>query len=207
VSEIDLTAPEVQAAITAAVEKATAPLVAKRDELLGEVKKLRKNSEIDPADLEKVESERDQFKAQLAEANKSLGKATKDLDAATKRAEQAEGASTSLLVENGLNDALTKAGVTNPVHQKAAKAMLAGQVQIVADGESRVAKVGDKALGEFITEWAGSDEGKHFVAATPASGGGAHGGNRGASNQTGNLGGTRAERTAAIAARFPDLPK
>lgn len=206
-SDIDLSAPEVQAAINAAVEKATAPLIAKRDELLGEVKKLRKNSEIDPADLEKVEAERDQYKTQLAELTKTHGKTAKDLEAAMKRAEQAEGATTSLLVDNGLNDALIKNGVTNPVHQKAAKALLSGQVQIVADGESRVAKVGDKTLGDFVTEWAAGDEGKHFVTAHEASGGGSGGGHRGTQTKAGNFGGTRSEREAAIAARFPDLPK
>ncbi|WP_425592675.1 hypothetical protein, partial [Caldimonas thermodepolymerans] len=83
-SDIDLSAPEVQEAIKAAVEKATAPLIAKRDELLGEVKKLRRNAEIDPADLEKVEAERDQLKQQLAEAQRSLAKAQKDLEATAK---------------------------------------------------------------------------------------------------------------------------
>jgi alanyl-tRNA synthetase len=207
VSDLDLSAPEVQAAITAAVEKATAPLIAKRDELLGEVKKLRKNAEIDPADLERVEAERDELKQQLAEANKTAKQAAKDAEAAAKRAEAAEGGMTKLLVDNGLSEALAKAGVTNPVHQKAAKALLRDQVGVVAEGGQRTVKVGDKALTDFITEWASSDEGKHFVTAHETTGGGSQGGRRDTHQQAGNLSGSREERTAAIAARFPELPK
>lgn len=207
VSEIDTSSQEFKDAVAAAVEEATSGLKTKNAELLGKLKKVQSGQQIDPADLAAVENERDALKTQLAEANKALKKSTTDLDAATKRADAAEGATTKLLVDNGLNEALAKAGVTNPVHQKAAKAMLANQVSIVADGESRAAKVGDKALGDFITEWAASDEGKHFVTAHEASGGGSQGGHRGATPPAGNLGGSRAERTAALAARFPDLPK
>lgn len=169
-SEIDLSSPEVIAAIEAAVEKATGPLLAKRDELLGEVKKLRKGQQLDPADLERVESERDEARAALSDANKAAKAATKAADEAVKKLADAEGYTTKLLVDNGLADALAKAGVTNPVHQKAVKAMLASQVSVVADGDVRVPKVGDKALADFITEWAGSDEGKHFVTAPDAQG-------------------------------------
>ena len=204
---IDLSAPEVQAAIQAAADKATAPLVAKRDELLGEVKKLRKNAEIDPADLERVEAERDALKQQLTEAQRIAKKATTDAEAAIKRAESAEGGMTKLLVDNGLSEALAKAGVTNPVHQKAAKALLRDQVGVVTEGDQQAVKVGDKALADFITEWAGSDEGKHFVTAADTSGGGSHGGGRGNNPSAGNMGGSRTERAAAIASRFPDLPK
>jgi small-conductance mechanosensitive channel len=178
VSDIDLSAPEVQAAISAAVEKATAPLVAKRDELLGEVKKLRKNAEIDPADLERVENERDQLKQQLAEATKATKQATKQAEDAAKKLADAEGFTQKLLVDNGLSDALAKAGVTNPVHIKAAKAMLASQVQVAEDNGTKVARMGDKALADAIAEWAGSDEGKHFVAPVTTSGDGAHGSHR-----------------------------
>ena len=175
-SDIDLTAPEVQAAISAAVEKATAPLLAKRDELLGEVKKLRKNAEIDPADLERVEAERDELRAQLADATKAAKAAAKAVEEANKRAEAAEGSTTKLLADNALVEALSKAGITNPVHQKAVKAMFAGDVQVVADGDSKVARIGDKSVVDALTEWAATDEGKHFVAAPDITGGGSQGG-------------------------------
>lgn len=173
---LDLNAPEVQSAIKAAVEKATAPLLAKRDELLGEVKKLRKQTDIDPAELEKVESERDELKAQLAEANRTAKSATKAAEEATKKAEAADSSMAKLLVDNGMSEALAKAGVTNPTYQKAARAMLAGQATLVADGDTKVIKIGDKPLSDFVAEWAKGDEGKAFVAATPTSGDGAHNG-------------------------------
>jgi hypothetical protein len=178
VSDIDLSAPEVQAAITAAVEKATAPLIAKRDELLGEVKKLRKGRDIDPADVEKLESQIDELRSQLNDANRAAKQAGKQAEEATKKLADAEGFTQKLLVDNGLSEALAKAGVTNPVHIKAAKAMLASQVQIADDNGAKVARMGDKALADAIAEWAGSDEGKHFVAPVTTSGDGAHGSHR-----------------------------
>jgi len=50
-ADLDLNSPEVKAAINEAVQEATKGLLAKRDELLGEVKKLRKGQEIDPSDI------------------------------------------------------------------------------------------------------------------------------------------------------------
>lgn len=202
-SDIDLTAPEVQAAITAAVEKATAPLLAKRDELLGEVKKLRKNAEIDPADLERVEAERDELRAQLADANKAAKAAAKAVEEANKRAEAAEGSTTKLLADNALVEALSKAGITNPVHQKAVKAMFAGDVQVVADGDSKVARIGDKSVVDALTEWAATDEGKHFVAAPDITGGGSQGGHA-KPNSSGKLPDVndRAGRAAVFAKRM-----
>ncbi len=173
---IDLNSPEVKAAIAAAVEEATAPLIAKRDELLSEVKKARKGQQIDPAEVAKLEEQIETLRGELTTAQKAAKTATADAEKARKALETAEGFTTRLLVDNGLTEALTKSGVTNPVHIKAAKAMLASQVQIAADGDSKVAKVGDKALADFVGEWAKGDEGKFFVSAANNSGGGAAGG-------------------------------
>jgi len=202
VSDIDLTAPEVQAAINAAVEKATAPLLAKRDELLGEVKKLRRESQIDPADLEKVEAERDQLKQQLADAQRAQTKLQKDLEAATKARDEIRGRFTSSLKEAALTDALTKNGVTNPVHLKAAKALLGSAVEVVEENGQPVIKAGEKALGDFITEWAGGEEGKHFRA-NGADGGNANGG-RPDHNNNGQLPPVedKAARAAVLAERL-----
>lgn len=203
-SDIDLNAPEVRAAIEAAVEKATAPLVAKRDELLGEVKKLRKNSEIDPADLERVEAERDQLKQQLAEATKAAKKAQTDLEAATKRATDIDSAYSNTLKDAALSQALTKAGVTDPVYIEAAKALLGNGVQVVDVDGKRVVKAGEVDLDKHITEWAGSDAGKRFVAAPDTSGSGAGHGNRGNPNNGDKLPDVndRAGRAAALAKRL-----
>lgn len=208
-SDIDLNAPEVRAAIEAAVEKATAPLVAKRDELLGEVKKLRKNSEIDPADLERVEAERDQLKQQLAEATKAAKKAQTDLEAATKRATDIDSAYSNTLKDAALSQALTKAGVTDPVYIEAAKALLGNGVQVVDVDGKRVVKAGEVDLDKHITEWAGSDAGKRFVAAPDTSGSGAGHGSRGkSSGDASDLASSDpAVRVAAIQARLDKNPE
>jgi len=57
-----------------------------------------------------------------------------------------------------------------------AKALIERHVKIESDGDNRVAKVGDKALKDYVTEWAGSDIGKNYVAAPANSGGGGQGG-------------------------------
>lgn len=173
---IDLNDPEVKEAIKAAVEEATAPLLAKRDELLSEVKKARKGQQIDPETVSKLEDQIESLKGELTTAQRTAKTATTEADKARKSLESAEGFTRQLLVDNGLTDALAKAGVTNPVHLKAVKSMLSGQVQIVADGDNKVAKVGDKPLTDFVTEWAKGDEGKHFVAAPANGGGGSQGG-------------------------------
>lgn len=179
---IDLTSPEAKEAIKAAVEEATAGLAAKNKELLAEVKEARKSRTIDPKEIEDRDNEIEALKSQLGEAQKTVKLATTEAEKAKKALEGAEGFTQKLLVDNGLTDALTKAGVTNPVHLKAAKSMLAGQVAIVADGDNRMAKIGDKDLAAAIGEWAKGDEGKFFVAATQNNGGGANGSNSSGGN-------------------------
>jgi chromosome segregation ATPase len=181
---IDLNAPEVQEAIKAAVEQAVAPLAQKRDELLGEVKKLRKESAIKPEDLEAVERERDELKTALTNAQKEA-KTLKESYTKTEEALKAESTfNHRLLVDNGLTDALTKVGVTNPAFLKAVKSTLASNIQFVTEGDQRIAKAGDKALADFVADWAKSDEGKHFVSAPTNNGGGANGGGAPNPNKT-----------------------
>jgi len=167
---------EVKEKIEAAVAEATAGLVAKNQELLGKVKKLQKDSQIDPAEHAALQSELDATQAKLAEATKALKAANTEAEKVKKAFEGESKLTHRLLVENGLTDALTKSGVTNPVHLRAAKAMLSGQVQLVAEGDNRIAKVGDKALADYVGEWAKGEEGKYFVAAQQNGGGGAPGG-------------------------------
>lgn len=175
--------PDTKAAIakiTEDMEKRLEAMDAKRAEALDEAKKAkaeaRKLKEIDPADLEKLETENEKLRTDLTAAQKAAKDAATAAEKATKALEAESGFTSKLLVENGLRDALVANGVTNAVHQKAAMAMLASGVQIAADGDTRVAKFGDKALGDFVKEWASSDEGKHFVAAPNNGGGGAGGG-------------------------------
>lgn len=171
-----LSSPEAKAALAKAIEEATAPLVEKNRELLGELKKARKSAEITPEQLAAVEDERDRLQADLNAAQKVAKEATKAAETAQKALEAESGFTQRLLIDNGLVSELTKNGVTNAAHLKAAQALLRSGVQIQADGENRIAKVGDKALGDYVKEWAASDEGKNFVAAPANNGGGAAGG-------------------------------
>jgi len=181
---IDTDTPEGKEALKAQIEEAVSGLAAKNKELLAEVKEARKSRTIDPKEIEERDNEIETLKGQLNEAQKTVKEATKQAETFKKSLEGAEGFTQKLLVDNGLNDALAKSGVTNPVHLKAAKSMLASQVAIVADGDNRVAKIGDKDLASFVSEWAKGDEGKFFVAATQNNGGGATGGSGTGSSKT-----------------------
>jgi hypothetical protein len=177
---VDLNDQEVKKAIKDAVEaavtEATVGLQAKNTELLGKLKKATKDAQIDPAEHQALQAELDATTAKLTEANKAVKLATTESEKIKKAYENESKVAHNLLVENGLSVALLEAGVKNPAYQKAAKAMLAGQVVLTADGENRIAKVGDKPLAEFIKSWAVSDEGKAFVDAPANGGGGASGG-------------------------------
>jgi hypothetical protein len=170
---------DLEKAVKEAVAKAEEGLKAKLDEVMDEAKeakrKLRAASEIKPEDLTAAEDRADKAEARV----KDLEKAAKDAAAAKEKAEKAleaeTGVTRKLIAENGLREQLAANGVTNAVHQKAAMAMLLGQVQVVAEGDTRIAKAGDKGLADFVKEWAGGDEGKLFVSAPNNSGGGAPG--------------------------------
>lgn len=177
-SEIDTNSDEFKQAVQEAVAEVTEGLKAKNAELLGKIKKLQAGATISPEDLAAVEAERDEYKAKLAEATKALTKAQKAAEEATKRAAEIDSAYSQSIADAALTEALTKAGVTNPVHLKAAKALLASQLAVVDEDGKRVVKAGDKAVADFTQEWASGDEGKHFVTAPDASGGGAQGAGR-----------------------------
>jgi hypothetical protein len=172
---IDLNAPEVQEAIKKAAEEATSGLISKRDELLAEVKKLRKNQEIKPEQLEDLENQIETYKAKLTESEKQAKFIAGEADKVKKLYEAESGYTNNLLVENGLNEALVKEGIAKQF-LPAVKSMLKGQVQVKVEGNERKAVIGEKALSDFVSEWSKSEEGKHFIAAPSNSGGGSSGG-------------------------------
>jgi hypothetical protein len=177
----DITDPETKAALEEAIEKATAPLIAKNRELLTEVKKAKKGAEVDPAEFERVETELEQAKAQLAEATKQSKATAKAAEDAAKALAAEQAHTQRLLINDGLTQALTAAGVKDPMHLKAAAALIRDEFKpgVTVDGDSRFAVIGEKKLGDWVKEWAGSDAGKSFVAAPHNAGGGATGGKGG----------------------------
>lgn len=168
-------------AVDAAVAEATEGLKNKNAELLAKLKKAQKDSTIDPAEHQQLQAELEQTQAKLATAEKTLKTVTAEAEKVKKALEGESGFTSKLLIENGLNDALLKAGV-KPEMQKAVKALLSGQVTIKIEGDKRNPVIGDKSLSDFVGEWAKSDEGKHFVSAPNNQGGGAKGGGKGNEN-------------------------
>jgi hypothetical protein len=189
---LDLNDPDTKKAVDDLIAQANADLRTEMEEstrLLQEnnarlTRQLRdarnKNPEESTAKLAELEDKVSTLTAQLEkatnEAKKAQGDFAKQLDAANKKYESESAYTARLLRDNGLQDALIKAKVA-PEFMKAAAALHKEAVQIVAEGDARVAKIGDKPLADFITEWAQSDEGKHYVAAPANSGGGASGSN------------------------------
>ena len=172
---------DTKAAIAAAVEEALAPLKTKNRDLLTKLNKAKQGDSIDPVDLEKLEGELDSLKAQLADANKQLKTANTNAEKAAQALAAEQAHTQRLLINDGLTQALTAAGVKDPMHLKAAAALLRDEYKpaVTADGENRVAMVGDKPLAEFVKTWAQGDEGKSFVSAQQNGGGGAQGGKAG----------------------------
>lgn len=175
---------ELQAKIDEAVSKATDGLSRKKDELLSEVKKLKKGREIDPNDVVELETENEKLRTDLAASMKELKTVSKSLETAEGAFKSESGFTRQMLIESGLNAELMKNGVTNPVRLKAVASMLKGSVDVVVDGENRSAMAGDKTLADYVKEWAGSDEGKHFVDAPNNSGGNAQGGTNESGSKT-----------------------
>jgi len=93
----------------------------------------------------------------------------RELEKANKRADDAEGQLHTLLVENGLTEALTKANVAGPL-MDAAKALLLRQHKpTIADGK---ALIDGEEIADFVKAWAETDGGQHFVASENSGGGG-----------------------------------
>lgn len=172
-----------KADLDAAIEKAVGPLKesvtnleSKRDELIAENRRLKRGAEVKPEDLQAAEERADKAEARV----KELEKATKDATVKAEKAEKAlideQGFTQKLLKQDGLKSALIANGVKDEDFIDSLTAKFEKDVQIVSEGDNRIAKVGDKPLADHIKEWAASDAGKKFVAAAVNSGGGAAGG-------------------------------
>lgn len=172
-----------QADVDAAIAEAKKGLEAKRDELLTEVKnlkaELRKTQDINPADLQAAEERAEKAEAALKEAQGQVKALTTERDKAVKALESETGFTQKLLIQDGLKSALLANGVKDEDFIDALSTKFAGSASIVVEGDVRKAMIGDKAVGDYVKEWAASDAGKKFVSAPDNSGGGATGGKGG----------------------------
>lgn len=194
----DLKDPEVKKAFDAAIAEQLEAVKAEADEavnklktnnkkLLDDLREARKSREIDPVEHQKLEEQvaalSEQLETERKGVTKTTSELTKQVETLTKQLASETAHTHTLLVDNGLTEALVKSGV-EAHYIPAAKALLKGQVQIVADGETRKAVISDKPLGDFVGGWAQSDEGKYFVKAPANGGGGSNGGSANAGGMT-----------------------
>lgn len=179
----DANDPETKAAFNKMLDEADARIEAmdaKVKEAVEEAKRAKAETRtlkaIDPADVAALEAQLETERAEKATAQASAKEATAAADKAAKALAAESAFIHSLLVENGLREALAANGVTNPAYQKMGAAVLAPGVKIVTVGDTRVAQYGEEPLAEYVKNWAAGEEGKHVVSAALNGGGGAPGG-------------------------------
>lgn len=197
---IDRKDPEVIALIEEITAAATEALSAKNKELLGEVKALKakaKGADIDPAEHAALQTQVEELTDKLSKSEKQ-GKA--EVEKLTKALSEKDGALHKHLIDAGLTSELVKAGVQAPMLD-AVKALHQSKASINAKDGAYEALIDGKPLAEFVTTWAQSDQGKHFVAAPNNNGGGAQGGGGKGIAKTM----TRADYNAKAEARDPSL--
>lgn len=157
-----MTDDEMQAAIDAAVDKATKGLKDKVSELHSVNKALK-----DEAQAAKDAAEQAEHDA--AEKSNSVDDVRRSYDAKVKKLQAdidtRDKTLATMLIDNAIATKIGEAGVF-PHFAKAVTAMLKADA-VVKNGE---AMVGDVPLADYISGFLVSDEGKHFVAA-PANGG------------------------------------
>lgn len=174
-SEETMTKAEHEAAL-AKMQESIERLEAKNAELVGDLRKARKSSEIRPEDLAAAEERADRAEAALADATKQVKALTAERDKAVKALETESGAARAYALEAEINGAIASGNVL-PALVPALKAMVAQQAKAdLVDGKYSVL-IGDKPATDYIKAFLDSDDGKAFRAAPVNGGGGAPGGN------------------------------
>lgn len=186
---------EGKAIIDEMVESATKGLKAKRDELLSDMKELKER--LKGIEAEKADAE-EKAAAKTGDVNKVKeqleAKHKKEIDALTQTKVKLESQLQSHVIGEGLTQALVKAKIA-PALMEAAKALIKTNFKgEIGDNDGKpFAKFDGKAVDEFVTEWAQSDAGKHFVTADGNTGGGSNGTNGNGKAGTGTKSMTRSE--------------
>lgn len=157
-------------------EAETAGLKKKNRELLGKTKDVPNADE-----FARLEKENDDYATKVRELEKQIKTTSKERDDLKANFESESAANKRMIVDNSLTESLLKANVRKEL-MPAVKALLSGKVSVKIDGDNRIAVVGDKSLGDFVSEWSQGDEGKVFVAAPVNNGGAAQGGKAGLSS-------------------------
>lgn len=154
------------------------------------IKKLEKRAEgkteADVSALEdRIQELTESLDTMKRESEKQIKSLSTERDKLRGEADAERGAVSKLILEGGLTEALTKAGIRKEL-LPAARALLKerGALTVKVDGEARKAvamKDGKELdLESFVSEFVGSDEGKAYIPGGLNSGGGAQAGNGGA---------------------------
>jgi len=165
---------------THAVE--VARLDKKNKDLLAKLAKARTGEGADTGEVDRLERELEESQGLLRtaqvearETKRQLTAAERERDSAKTTLEAEATFNRTLVTENALTSALTEAKIA-PQFLEASKALLGRDVVVKEIDGKRQAFVNDKAISEYVKEWAASDAGKPFIQA-PANGGGGAGNN------------------------------
>ncbi|MCF0055521.1 hypothetical protein [Dyadobacter sp. CY356] len=200
----------------AAIEKATSGLKTKNEELLAKLKEAKDSKAELESKVKEVEDAREEAERQAALKNGDVEKITKQLETKfTKTIEELNsklsGSSARLnevLIDSALTEALIKVNVAPQYLEMAKDTIKAKNKPEIGDVDGKSSGLIDgKPITEFVAAWSQGDTGKHIIAAPANGGGGSHGQNSGGkvSTEKADMGGSKAERTAAIAQKFPNL--
>lgn len=153
-------------------------LKTKNADLIASNKKLKKERDDGVTEITELKTELEEKGKGAPDVQAEVEKATKKImkELETEKTKNGE-LSTKIqkqIVESGLSDALIKANIAKN-HIPAVKALLKSENKIEIDETDNVAKIGDKDISTFVTEWAQGDMGKNYVAASQNNGGGANG--------------------------------
>lgn len=175
---------DLKAEIEEYAEEKAKGLKDKNSELLGEVKdlkgKVKKASETQTELQQKLDDAEESLGQQNKDVQAQIDQATKpfkrDLEKAQQNAADATGRLSKLTIAREMSSALTKAKIAGPM-QDAVRALIQAdhKVEVVDKDGNQVVQIDGKDASAFVTEWAGTDTGKNFIAASGNGGGGAQG--------------------------------
>jgi len=173
---------------------------------LAEIADLDPKKEADKIALAKIE----ELKKQLLDKHSNELKTREDRAATLLRQIESlliDSAATAALAESKGSVDLLLPHVRSQVRVKEQDGKFSVEV-INSEGNTRVNNAANPmTIAELVAEMKASEKFGRAFEASGQSGGGAKGGGGGGAQQKGDLGGTKSERAAAIAARFPELGK
>ncbi len=176
--------PEDSANNNDAVAQATAGLVNKNNELLGELKAAKaKLKEFESLDLDALQTAAKTLKSQESEALEKKGEYEKLMnqmreDHAKEIAKRDEAlrhqkeTTRGILIQTSLQSALANVHI-DPEMMEAATDMLSAKVAVTEKDGALVSGIGDKSVKDWVSEWAKTNVGKRFILADTGAGGGA----------------------------------